>query len=127
VKSDIADDSRVSWAGTAHEIREILRGILDILAPDDLVIGHPGYQQEKGASGATQKQKVTYILRLYNAGSKEEEVVKQAATVEDRIGNLVRAIYSRASNAAHTSKDKKEVIRILNYFEAFAHDLLNLD
>lgn len=127
VKSDLQDTDRTSWAGTAHEIREILRGILELLAPDTELTTQPGFQLEKGATSPTQKQKVVHILRKHNAGSKEEEVAKQAIFIEDRVGNLVRAMYSRASNAAHTSRDRKEVIRILNYFEAVAHDLLNID
>lgn len=90
-------------------------------------MAQPGWQPEKGMTSPTQKQKVIYILSGHGAGSKEEEVVKQVNTIEERVGNLVRAIYSRASNAAHGTKDKKEVGRILNYFEAFAHDLLDLE
>ena len=43
------------------------------------------------------------------------------------IGDLVRATYTRASDAAHRTKDRREVRRIVRYFEAFAHDLLDLD
>lgn len=125
--SDIHDPKRQSWAGTAHEIRETLRGILEILAPDSKVKSQSGWQLEKGTNGPTQKQKVLYILRQRKAGSKEEEVVRQVDAVEERVGTLVRAIYSRASNAAHSSKDRLEVTRILRYFEAFAHDLLDLE
>lgn len=127
VKRDLQDTERLSWAGPAHELREVLRGILEILAPDDEVISQPEWKLEKDAKRPTQKQKAIFILRRRGAGSKEEEVLKQINFIEELVGNLVRSVYSRASNAAHGVKDRREVVRLLNYFEAFAHDLLDLD
>lgn len=127
VKTDLQDSSRLSWSGTAHEIREVLATMLRLMAPDALVTARSWYRQEPNTCGPTQKQRVRYILEQHGAGSKEREVVEQVTSLEDRIGSLVRATYSRASDAAHRSKNRKEVSRIVNYFEAFAHDLLNLD
>jgi hypothetical protein len=127
VKKDILDTNRLSWAGTAHEIREILTTTLRLLAPDGDVISQPWYQQEPGTSSPTQKQRVRFILQKRNAGSKEQEVVNNVVHLEDMIGDMVRATYSRASDAAHRFKARKEVMRILRYFEAFANDLLDLD
>jgi hypothetical protein len=42
------------------------------------------------------------------------------------IAGLIRDTYSRASDAAHTLKGRREAKKLLKYFEAFAHDLLNL-
>lgn len=126
VKIDLQDEGRLSWAGTAHEIREVLATMLQLMSPDAQVTARPWYKQETNSSRPTQKQRVRYILEQQSAGSKEREVVEQVTYLEDRIGNLVRATYSRASDAAHRSKNRREVIRIVNYFEAFADDLLNL-
>jgi len=57
----------------------------------------------------------------------EEEVISRIDLVENRVAALVRATYARASNAAHTFEGRKEVLRILKYFEAFVHDLLDID
>ncbi len=127
VKLDIEDESRSSWAGTAHEIREVLSTSLRLLAPDPKVISQTWYVQEPKTSGPTQKQRVRYILQQHNAGSKEREVAEQVVNLEEMVGNLTRATYSRASDAAHKFKNKKEVIRIIKYFDAFAHDLFNID
>lgn len=127
VKLDIQDTDRISWAGTAHEIREVLATLLRLLAPEDKVTAEAWYRQEPKTSGPTQKQRVRYILQQHGAGSKEREVAEQAAQLEDMIGSLVRATYSRASDAAHTFKVRREVSRIIVYFDAFAHDLLNLE
>lgn len=127
VKLDIEDRTRTSWAGTAHEIREVLATMLRLLAPDQLVLSQKWFVQEPKTSGPTQKQRVRCILEKYGAGSKEREVVEQVGKLEEMIGDIVRATYSRASDAAHTFKARKEVLRIIKYFDVFAHDLLNLD
>ncbi len=126
VKIDIQNDSRLSWAGTAHEIRQMLSTLLEILAPDTTILEQSWYKQEPQTKGPTQKQRVRLILDRRSAGSKEKEVLEQVTTMDELIGNIVRATYSRASDAAHRFKAKGEVSRILRYFEAFSHDLLNL-
>jgi len=127
VITDIQDAQRVSWAGTAHEVREIIATLLRTIAPDDKVKKESWYKQETNTSGPTQKQRVHYILKTRNAHSKELEVVEQITKLEDMIEDLVRATYSRASDAAHTHKSRTEVVRLLRYFEAFALDLLNIE
>lgn len=127
VKNDLEDPSRMSWAGTAHEIRQVLSTLLHVLAPDDKVEAQANFQLEKGTSKPTQKQRVLYIMRQQNADSSAQEVVEKVVHLEDMVGDTIRSIYSRASDAAHTFKDKKEVTRILKYFEAFAPELLNID
>lgn len=126
VKIDIESDNRISWAGTAHEIREILATLLRILAPDKDVTTQSWYKAEPNTSGATQKQRVIYILKNRNSGTNEKDVLEQITGIEDMIGNLVRSTYSRASDAAHRFKERQEVRKILRYFDAFAYDLLNL-
>ena len=127
IRLDLIDGDRISWAGTAHEIREILRGILHILAPDAVVKEQPWYVQDRNTSGPTQKQKTRYILEQRRSGSKEQEVVQQVETIEEMVGNLVRGMYNRASDAAHGFKGHKEAQHLFRYFVAFAHDLLDLD
>lgn len=126
VKIDIESDNRFSWAGTAHEIREILATLLRLLAPDNVVTTQSWYKTDSNTSGATQKQRVIYILKSRNSGTNEKDVLEQITGIEDMIGNLVRSTYSRASDAAHRFKERQEVRKILRYFDAFAYDLLNL-
>ncbi|MBB5397510.1 hypothetical protein [Mucilaginibacter sp. AK015] len=126
VKVDLDDDSRISWAGTAHEIREIVSHILRLLAPDETVTNQPWYKEEGNANGPTQKQRVKLILQNQSAGSKQKEVIELVVNMENLIGSLVRATYSRASDAAHRLKGRKEAKRLIKYFEAFANDLLDI-
>lgn len=73
------------------------------------------------------KQKVTYIMRKQNAGSKIKEVVEKVTEFEEAfVSSVVRGFYGRASDAAHRLKDKRETQRLLKYFEAFAYDLLDI-
>jgi hypothetical protein len=127
VKIDLRDKNRYSWAGTAHEIREVLATMLRLLAPDDMVISQNWYKQEKDTSGPTQKQRVRYILEENKASSKEKEVGELAIKLDEMIGEIVRATYSRASDAAHRFKERNEVIKIVKYFEVFSNDLLNIE
>ena len=126
VKTDLRSSERCSWAGTAHEIREVIVNILRLLAPDERVKGEAWYKQEPKTSGPTQKQRVHFILQQRHAGSKEREVAEHASKLEEMIEEVVRSSYSRASDAAHRFKSKKEVVRIVEYFDVFARDLLDL-
>lgn len=126
VKQDIHDLERKSWAGTAHEIREILANLLRELAPDDRVMTKPWFKKETESGRPSQKQRAIYILQERGANSTSVEVVQKVQLIDEMVGGLVRSTYSRASNAAHTYETKKEVIKLLRYFEAFAQDLLDL-
>jgi len=126
VVMDFQDINRLTWAGTAHEIRELLRKLLDELAPNDGVGKQAWYSQHKDVSGPTQKQRVRFILERNKSDSKQKQVAANIDLIDSIIAGLVRDVYGRASDAAHSSKDKTEAYRILRYFEAFAYDLLNL-
>lgn len=118
---------RLSWAGTAHEIREILSRLLHTLAPDEEVKSQRWYRQDKNTPGPTQAQRARFIMEQYGAEERERQAVEeQIRTFEEQVGRTVRAIYNRASDAAHRTKDKDEVNRILRYFNTVAHDLLNI-
>jgi hypothetical protein len=126
VCSDLVAAARLSWSGTAHEIREILARVLRILAPDEAVTKQEGYVQEKNTTGPTHRQRARYIAGQRGLGSKERDVAEHAGTLDSMAAEMVRDMYSRASDAAHRGKDRKEVVRLLKYLEALLHDLLDL-
>lgn len=126
-KSDLVDVQRVSWAGTAHEIRETLKGLIDILAPDEEVLAENWYKKDPNCSTpTTQSQKIKYILIKSKTDSKITEVAKNIDLIDDKVANFGRSVYGRASDAAHRMKAKEEVENIMRYFEAFCHDLLKI-
>jgi len=126
VKRDIESNERKSWAGTAHEIREILANLLRYLAPDDQVLAQKWFKKETESGKPSQKQRVIYILQNRGSSSRSIEVVQKVEILDEMVGKLVRSKYDRASDAAHTFETKKEVVKLLRYFEAFTHDLLDL-
>ena len=66
-------------------------------------------------------------MQKNRAGSAEQHVAEQVDIVEEKVASIVRSTYSRARTAADTGADRRDVVGLLGYFEAFAHDLLNLD
>ncbi len=124
VASDLASDDRLTWMGTAHEIREMLRAILDTLAPADAVKEATWYRQEQSTNGPTQKQKVRYISEQKKAGSAEKKLTDDLGVIQEKVEAFARDMYGRSSDAAHRSKDKTEAFKLLKYFEAFAFDML---
>lgn len=125
---DVKDLDRISWAGTAHEIREILVRTLRILAPDEYVKKEPWFTQDRTTEGVTHAQRVKYILKQNNRSKPIIEVAQRdLILLDDRIADLVRSTYSRASNAAHTQETRVEVVKILRYFDAIIHDLLDIE
>lgn len=127
VREDLEDEKRVSWAGTAHEIREMVSTLLRTLAPDEEVTAQDWYKQEVNTNGPTQIQRALFVLKKQNAGSKVEAISKEINVLDELVSNLIRATYSRASDAAHRMKGRSEAKRLFRYFEAFAHDLLDLE
>ena len=125
VANDLASEDRLTWMGTAHEIREMLRGLLNSLAPLDDVRKATWYKRETGTSGPTQKQKVRYIIEQKDAGSAEKKLLNDLGVIEDKVTSFARDMYGRSSDAAHRSKDKTEAFKLLRYFDAFAFDILS--
>lgn len=127
VHKDIADDSRISWRGPADEIREVLRELLEALAPDDDVKKASWYKQEPNAEGPTQAQRARFALEQRAAQSHRINATQETVNlVEQSVSRLVRKTYQRANNAAHTPQDRDEVKRMLGYFDLLAKDLLGL-
>lgn len=110
---DMAQTIRISWRGSATELRESLRETLDKLAPDEDVESEPHYKAEANAQRPTMKQKVRYILknRGLNSGqiSTSEDTTK---FIEESLGGITRSIYNRSSVSTHTPTTREEVVRI---------------
>ena len=103
--SDLADQSRLSYRGTASEFREALRETLDHLAPDDAVTKQPGYSLEPGQSKPTMKQKVRFVLTSRDRNkTQRESAEKSVAFVSELSGEIARAVYNRASLATQFQK-----------------------
>ena len=128
VLRDISNASgRISWRGTAGEIREVLREVIDHLAPDEKVMAAPGYQNEGQQTRPTQRQKVRFILRARRSGSAAVTVAEASLeTVEGAVAALARFTYQRGSASTHATSGSKEVRNLKRYVEALLAELLEV-
>jgi Predicted pPIWI-associating nuclease len=107
-------------------LREILREVLQRLAPDAEVAAQSWYKpviRETPPPEPTHQQRARYILAKHGAGEREQEVSDRTLIVVETISRLARDMYSRTSVAAHTQKDVEEIQRLLRHFDALIHDL----
>jgi hypothetical protein len=127
VLRDIVDADRVSWRGTATELREVLREVIDELAPDGKVLASDGFVLEKDRTKPTQAQKVKYILRARKGRSAAIGTATQSLeTVDAAIADLARSTYNRGSASTHSATDGVEVRRIKAYVDAVLAELLEV-
>jgi predicted nuclease with RNAse H fold len=127
VLRDIHEADRVSWRGTGTELREVLREVIDELAPDDKVMASAGFTLEKDRKKPTQGQKVKYILRARRSRSAAIDTAKQSLeTVDAAIADLARSTYNRGSASTHSATDGVEVRRIKAYVDAVLAELLEV-
>lgn len=124
---DITQGARISWRGTATELREALRGVIDHLAPDDKVADPAGFQLEPGQMRPTQKQKVRYILKARRSGSSVLAVAEASlATVDEAVAALARSTYQRGSVSTHAGSTTKEIKSLKRYVDALLAELLEV-
>jgi hypothetical protein len=130
---DLTDLNRLSYRGTAAELREVIRETIDHLAPDEAVSSVTGFQFEKDFNGKlrtspTMKQKVRFILKSRgkstNAVANAQDALQQLEVGPE---NLARSVYNRGSAATHTAQARKEIIALQRYTEVLLADLLETE
>jgi hypothetical protein len=124
---DLRGAPRLSYRGTAVELREALREILDHLAPDVDVKKSPGFKLEKDASRPTMKQKAHFILRARGAASGAMATPKDAIQrIEDASASLTRSVYVRGSVSTHVATTREEVLTMKPYVDGVLAELLQV-
>jgi len=125
--SDLVGSERLSYRGTAAEFRESLRETLDQLAPDADVQSQNWYKREDGQTKPTMKQKARYILTSRERNKTQRESAEKILTlIEELSGEVMRAVYNRASLATHIHQSKAEVQKIKRYVDIVLFDLLEI-
>ncbi len=126
VLQDLRENHRLSYRGTASELREVLRELLDHLAPDEEVLKTTPL--EKDRVRPTMKQKTTFILKARGIGDTARKTpIAAVETVEESVGALARSVYDRGSLAAHIVTTRQEVVTLKNYADAVLADLLQIN
>jgi hypothetical protein len=127
VKIDLQNPARRSWAGTAHEVREILAQLLRLMASDEEVKAQSWFRQDPQSRGPTMAQRAKFILQKKRRGKTTIEMAeREVQVVDEKVSELVRSAYNRASDAAHNYETRSEVVLILRYFEALMYDLIEV-
>lgn len=125
--SDLIGPERLSYRGTAAEFRESLRETLDQLAPDADVQGQEWYKPEADQKKPTMRQKVRYILTSRERNkTQRDSAEKTLALIEELSGEVMRAVYNRASLATHIHQSRGEVQKIKRYVDTVLFDLLEI-
>lgn len=130
---DLSDQGRISYRGAVHEMRELLRGILNHFAPDAEVEAQANFSFERGQKKPTRTQKMKFILSSRNQSSAQIEPAKKATRfldVQTEILSLIpNAVYSAGSDSAHADPRelKREVLSLKRYLDAVLCDILEIN
>lgn len=126
---DDLSKTRLSYRGTATELREILRETLDKLAPDADVQNAPGFQLEKGRERPTMAQRARFVLRQRGVANNSIDVPKKAIEiVEQTVSSFVRSTYDRGSIDTHTATgiNRSQVAQLKMYVDTVLCELLEI-
>jgi len=122
-----ASSTRLSFRGTANELREALRETVDHLAPDEDVMNAAGFRLERDQTRPTQKQKVRHILRSRGLSETARSAPEDAVLlVEELTGSVARASSQRSSLAAHVASTEQEVRQLKMYVDSVLAELLQV-
>lgn len=127
VLADLAGPDRFSYRGSATELREVVREVLDHLAPDNDVIRSPSFKLEKDRRAPTMKQKARFILKARGLGDSSRTAPEQSVELlEDQIASLARSVYERGSASTHGATVKAQLLSFKAYADAVLAELLQL-
>ena len=86
-----------------------------------------GFKLEERQTRPTMKQKVRFVLSSRGRGrTQRESSEKSTALAEELSGEVVRAVYDRASLATHVHESRTEVERVKRFVDVVLFDLLEL-
>jgi len=123
---DLADDHRVSYRGTANELRSAVWEVLERLAPDEKVTAAPRFTLESGQQTPTRKQKVRFIFRGRLGETARQTPEASLELIELQVANLTAGLYNRSSSSSHIEAEQGEVRQIKMYVDAFLAEVLQV-
>ena len=125
---DIEDPARISFRGTANELRSAVWDVLETFAPDNKVTESPGFKFEPGLDRPTHKQRALYVSRHFLGGPQQEtfEPTYRSMEEQEHTASLARGIYRRGSASAHMASTRSEVLRTKEYVDILLRELLGI-
>ncbi len=124
---DLRGVLRLSYRGTAAEFREALRETLDHLAPDSDVTSQGDFKYEDDQKKPTMKQKVRFVLKKRGWNKTRLSATEHSVSlIENLVGDVMRAVYARASLAIHLETSRREVLQVKRYVDVVLFDLLEI-
>lgn len=127
VLQDLSASGRTSFRGTAVELREVVREVLDHLAPDQEVAAVPGFKLEKDRLGPTMRQKARFILASRGVSASALKAPQDAASVVDEVtASFVRSTYERGSASTHSTPSRQDAERLKMYVDTVLMELLEV-
>ena len=125
---DLKEKNRISFRGTAVELRESLREVLDTLAPDEEVQKQPGFAMEEGQKKPTMRQKAKFILKSRQVTENAAKAPEDSATlVEELTASLVRSTYQKGNVITHNASARRELVKLRLYVDSVLIELLQID
>jgi hypothetical protein len=123
--ADLRATDRLSYRGTANELREALRETIDHLAPEETVRKSPGFKLEADQKRATHKQRVRWLLKSRQTPATAARVPEDALDlVESLTAAVARSAMERSNLSAHVSTTREEVQRMKMYVDSVLAELL---
>lgn len=124
---DLRDESRKSMRGTAVELREALREVLDHLAPASEVSKMPGFTLESDQTRPTMRQKARFILRSRGSPEGAAKSPEDAVSVVDElVASLVRSVYQSGSLMTHVASARARTRQLRMYVDTVLAELLEI-
>jgi Predicted pPIWI-associating nuclease len=123
---DLKEPARQSMRGTAMELREALREVLDHLAPDNNVQGAQRFKFEPGMSKPTMRQKAHFILQSREHASSTAKAPEDAVGIaEELIASFIRSVYQVGAVEGHVASNHSRVTQLKKYVDVALSELLN--
>jgi Hsp70 protein len=118
--------SRLSYKGTACELRAVIELTLDKLAPEEEV--KKKYKPDPQSGRVSYSNRARYILEERRTRDVQEvkKCAEAVSVIDENVGNILRGVHKRASTVVHTgaADEVQELQRLHRYFRAIMTDLL---
>src|SRR5207244_10022101 len=111
-------------------LREVLRELLDHLAPDQAVVSQKGYKPEKDLtgrdrSGPTMRQRASFVFLSRGLSASKRKTPQDALGIVDELtAAFVRSICDRGSGSTHGAPSRGDIEKLKMYVDIALVELL---